>query len=137
MYKLFYGSKIEALIGEKGSSASSSRRNTNRKLETTQARLTSRMGLKTDVLFRGGNYEVGCVEAGTLQKDEKTDRCMDDGFLKLPKQLKDMMYKMVTSRPDLAHSLKTVGLIIMGKFFELINICLINNTQILLSILFR
>ncbi|ORE20058.1 hypothetical protein BCV71DRAFT_92784 [Rhizopus microsporus] len=39
-------------------------------------------------------------------------------MLKLPKQLKDMMTKMVKARLDLIISLKTVGFIIIGKLFK-------------------
>lgn len=86
------------------------RRNSERILETTKPRIFSSKGHKIDAIYTDNNYEVGCTEAGLIQKD--------DGMLKLPKLLKDMMSVMVSARPDLIRSLKTVGFIIMGKFFK-------------------
>ncbi len=104
------------MIGEKSSTASS-RRNFERKLETAEPRTNSAMGQKIDIIFSGNNYEVGCAEVGVLQKDRKTDKNLDDdGMLKLPNQLKDMLHQMVVARPDLIRKLRAIGFIVMGKF---------------------
>lgn len=117
-YKLLYGSKIDAILSKKSSMASSIGRNIDRKRETTQPRQYSSMGQKINIQFCFNGFEVGCAEVGNYQNGHSTDRHIDDGMLKLPKQLKNMMAKMVKARPDLIRSLKTVGFIIMGKLFK-------------------
>ncbi|RCH97896.1 hypothetical protein CU097_003076, partial [Rhizopus azygosporus] len=71
-----------------------------------------------NIQFCFNGFEVGYAEVGNCQNGHNTDRYIDGGMLKLPKQLKNMMAKMVKARPDLIRSLKTVGFIIMGKLFK-------------------
>lgn len=114
MYTFFYGSKIDVRAGEKSSVASSIRRNLGRKRETAHPREKSSMGHKIDIQFSCNGFEIGCAEVGNCQKDRNIDKHLNDGMLKLPKQLKDMMTRMVKACSYLIRSLNTVGFIIMG-----------------------
>ncbi|KAL4214728.1 hypothetical protein AB4K20DRAFT_1943785 [Rhizopus microsporus] len=62
---------------------------------------------KINIYFCSNGFEVGYAEIGNYQNGHNTDRYLDNGMLKLPKQLKDMMTKMVKARLDLIISLKT------------------------------
>jgi hypothetical protein len=112
---MFSGSEINVLIGEKSLYASSSRKKIQQECSKlrNQKKISS-MGHKTDVIFTDDNFEVGCIEAGLIQKDSNTD----DGILKPPKLMKGMMCVMASTRPDIIRSLKTVRFTIMGKLFE-------------------
>lgn len=72
------------------------------------------IGHKADMTFSYLMYEYGCTEAGRCSGFANT-KGLREGSIKLPKLLKDMFVKIVTSNPSLLREIQTIGFLINGK----------------------
>ncbi|CAG8691326.1 964_t:CDS:2, partial [Ambispora leptoticha] len=107
---------ISVVRGESSGIASSIRKNKNRKLGTYR-----RMGHRGDWILRstgkGDNDEFGAGEAGKNWKDKYGTKFLKEAGLKLPKNLKDMMMKLMEKvkwNPAKYDKIQTVGIIHAG-----------------------
>lgn len=114
-FKCFKDSPIEAKLGERVSTACSLGRNESRGLEGINRRERKVMGAKVDILFKAGRHEVGSCEVGKKDVLPIDDKYLDDGLMKLPKTLRDMLSRLVEANPIKVNSLYTVGFLMMGK----------------------
>ena len=89
--------------------ASSDRRNLLR-----QPNERKRDGHKSDMLFISFKGEVGCTEVGKKDAGDNGTKEKSELGLKLPKMLKDQMWKLVHLFPEKRSDLVTVGLVMMG-----------------------
>lgn len=78
------------------------------------------MGSRNDIIFKSHGYEFGCLEAGRIPGDTTT-KAMDDGCLKLPLTLRDMLAALANNYPCIANKLCTVGYAVMGTRVQLIS----------------
>lgn len=115
VFKCFKDSPVEAKLGERVSTASSLGRNESRGLEGLSRRERKVTGAKVDILFKAGRHEVGCCEVGKEDVLPIDDKYLDDGMMKLPKTLRDMLSRLVKTNPIKVNSLYTVGFLMMGK----------------------
>lgn len=115
IYHLFDDDNIQAKLGEQCSSATTKRKNSKRRLEAVQARQNKVMGSRMDILFVHGNKELGCVEVGKQLTTNMDDKYMDDGMIKMPKSLRDMLSCLVQKNPDKINNVAVIGYLIMGK----------------------
>lgn len=120
VYKGFKDSPIEAKLGEIISTASSIGRNEHRGLEGVGKRERKVTGAKVDILFQAGRYEVGCCEVGKEDVLPIDDIYLDDGTIKLPKTLRDMLSRTMEVNPVKINSLYTVGMLMMGLELEVL-----------------
>lgn len=116
LYKLFQQKSIKAKLGERVSKAVSSARNAGRTMEAIERRPRKAMGAKLDILFKAGIHELGSCEVGKHDVEETSNKYINDGFLKLPKTLRDMLAAQVRSSSSKINELVTVGYLMMGKF---------------------
>jgi hypothetical protein len=115
VYNLFQDNEIKAKLGERCSVAVAVFKNGNRSLETNEKRPRKNMGAKLDILFKCGSVEVGSSEVGKDDVIEADDKYFDDGLVKLPKTLRDMLAALVRKNPAQINGLTTVGYLMMGK----------------------
>ncbi|CAO3593563.1 unnamed protein product [Absidia cylindrospora] len=100
---------------ELASSSSRAAMNMDRMDEGIDKRKRSRYGHKVDMLFRSGEVELGCLEAGKEQGNiEISTKEWKNGYLKQPKVLKDMLYVLSRNKSQQANVFRTVGLTLMG-----------------------
>lgn len=78
------------------------------------------MGAKVDILFKVGNNEFGSCEIGRDMVTVADNKYMDDGLVKLPKTLRDMLCMLVNQNPRQINNLSTIGFLIMGSNMELL-----------------
>jgi hypothetical protein len=105
---------IEYIIsGEKCSKASADVANLNRSLGNFTRQ---HCGRKMDYLFmtKDSDVELGCGECALLGGINTTKELQDAGF-KMPKVMRDMMYKIVADSPGLVHKLNIPGLYVADK----------------------
>jgi hypothetical protein len=69
------------------------------------------MGAKLNILFKSGTDELGSCE---VEKDYD-DKYMDDGLVKLPKTLRDILSALVEKNPAKVNQLTTIGFLMTGK----------------------
>ncbi|KAI7891669.1 uncharacterized protein EV154DRAFT_420130, partial [Mucor mucedo] len=117
VYKLYKQKSIKAKLGERVSKAVSSAKNAGRSIEAIERRPRKIMGSKLDILFKAGIYELGSCEVGKHDVEETDDKYINDGLLKLPKTLKDMLSLQVRTNINNINALVTVGYLMMGNFF--------------------
>lgn len=120
LYKAFSRGHVKAMLGEKCSVAVSLGKNEDRSLEVSEPRPRKSMGAKLDILFRAGIHELGSCEAGKSDVVPVDDKYLDDGLMKLPKTLRDMLSVLVTVNPEKIRSIITVGFLMMGLEMEMI-----------------
>lgn len=100
VYKCFQDSPIDAKLGERVSTATSLGRNESRGLEGVNRRERKITGAKVDILFKAGRHEIGCCEVGKEDVLPIDDKYLDDGKIKQPKTLRDMLSKLVEVNPN-------------------------------------
>ncbi|KAI7858037.1 hypothetical protein BDC45DRAFT_544033 [Circinella umbellata] len=100
---------LDVRTGEMESSASSDRRNLLRQPDERK-----KHGHKSDMLFISFKGEVGCTEVGKKDAGDNGTKEQNALGLKLPKMLKDQMWKLVHLFPENRSDLVTVGLVMMG-----------------------
>ncbi|KAG1138819.1 hypothetical protein G6F37_010191 [Rhizopus arrhizus] len=120
LYTKFADRRIRRKLGERSSIAVGLARNANRSLETNKKRQRKAVGAKVDILFKVGNNEFGSCEIGRDTVTVADDKYMDDGLVKLPKTLRDMLCMLVNQNPRQINNLSTIGLLIMGLNMELL-----------------
>ncbi|KAI9245784.1 hypothetical protein EDC94DRAFT_653518 [Helicostylum pulchrum] len=120
VYKIFRDRRIRGKLGERSSIAVGLARNANRSLETNKKRQRKAVGAKVDILFKVGNNEFGSCEIGRDTVTVADDKYMDDGLVKLPKTLRDILCMLVNQNPRQINNLSTIGLLIMGLNMELL-----------------
>ncbi|KAI7908286.1 uncharacterized protein BX663DRAFT_539596 [Cokeromyces recurvatus] len=120
VYKIFRDRSIRGKLGERSSVAVALARNANRSLETDKKRQRKAVGAKVDILFTIKNNEFGSCEIGKDMITVADDKYMDDGLVKLPKTLRDMLCMLVNQTPHQINNLTTIGLLIMGLKMELL-----------------
>ncbi|KAG1464114.1 hypothetical protein G6F56_005147 [Rhizopus delemar] len=120
VYRAFSRGQIKAMLGESCSVAVAMSRNKDRALEVSERRPRKSIGAKLDVLFKAGVHELGSCEAGKSNIVPADDKYLDDGLMKLPKTLRDMLAMLVTANPEKVNSLVTVGFLMMGLEMEVV-----------------
>jgi hypothetical protein len=123
MYKLYKQKHIKAKLGENVSKAVSFAKNSGRSVEVIEQRSRKVIDAKIDTLFKAGVYELGSCKVGKYDVEEIDDEYINDGLLKLPKTLRDMLAVQVRSNSSKINDLVTVGYLMMGIYiyFFLIN----------------
>ncbi|ORZ18879.1 hypothetical protein BCR42DRAFT_411781 [Absidia repens] len=114
----FETSLLEACPGEVTSEASTTAMNLKRGLGGVERKDRIKCAPKVDLLYRKGNVELGCMEAGREQgilTGSSSTKELNCGWLKLPKTLKDMLYTMTVRLPALTNKLYATGFIVMGS----------------------
>lgn len=104
--------------GEKCSKASAGALNMNRSPSDFTRQQTGR---KMDYLFKtkDSDVKVGCGECALVGGKNTTKEFQDAGF-KMPKVMRDMMYKIVARSPGLLHKLHISGVYIGENVFKLL-----------------
>ncbi|SAM00658.1 hypothetical protein [Absidia glauca] len=120
VYRAFQNQGIKAKLGERCSVAVALGRNEDRALEVVERRVRKAMGAKVDILFKAGNDEVGTCEVGKDKVCITDDKYLDDGLIKLPKTLKDMLAVLIQKNPAKINDLFSVGFLMMGLSMELV-----------------
>lgn len=92
-------------LGERVSTACSLGRNESRGLEGLSRRERKVTEAKVDILFKAGRHEVGSCEVGKEDVLPIDDKYLDDGMIKLPKTLRDMLSRLVKANPVKVNSL--------------------------------
>ncbi|KAI9301131.1 hypothetical protein BJ944DRAFT_243553 [Cunninghamella echinulata] len=120
IYMLFNDNYVDAIFGEKTSDSISKRKNETPQLERIDKRKSKAMDSGMDILFKYGFLELGCVEAGIGQISTYDNKYMNDGMIKLPKALRDIMVSLVEYNGDNINNFVTVGFILLGLEMELV-----------------
>ncbi|KAI8056367.1 hypothetical protein BDF21DRAFT_440992 [Thamnidium elegans] len=94
----FFSSPVKAMLGERCSVAVA----------------------MVDILFKAGVHELGSREAEKSNIVPIDDKYLNDGLMKLPKTLRDMLSMLVEVNPEKTNSLVTVGFLLMGLEMEVI-----------------
>ncbi|KAI9490558.1 hypothetical protein BDB00DRAFT_875156 [Zychaea mexicana] len=71
------------------------------------------VGTKVDLIIKQGNLEYGCMEAG-CSDDPLNTKGVDEGRLKLPRTLKDILCRLTKEAPGKMNDIKVAGLVISG-----------------------
>ncbi|KAG0166879.1 hypothetical protein DFQ28_001080, partial [Apophysomyces sp. BC1034] len=108
----FDESKFDVRCGEKASTASSARRNSQRTIAGRQDISRKIIGKKVDMMVRFVSDEFACAEASRDPND--TTKELVEGKLKCPKSLRDMFYKLASANPSEVHNILTFGFVFMG-----------------------
>ncbi|CAO3698963.1 unnamed protein product [Rhizopus stolonifer] len=108
------------MLGERCSVAVAMSRNKDRSLEISERRPRKSMGAKLDILFKFGLHELGSCEAGKSNVVPVDDKYLDDGLMKLPKTLRDILAMLVAVNPEKVNSLVTVGFLMIGLEMEVV-----------------
>ena len=97
---------------ESSSTANASANNNKRKLSAIEPIERQKMGRRMDTVYAGKRQvEVGCMEIGKSINQTKE---WQDGRLKMPIVMRDMLMSMVEETPALLHTLHTMGYSING-----------------------
>lgn len=115
VYRAFRKSEVKAKLGERTSVSSALGRNESRSLEFRERRERKAIGAKVDILFKKTTDEVGCTEVGKHDVLVIDDKYLDDGMVKLPKTIRDMLCGLVEVNPHKINQLYTIGFLMMGK----------------------
>ncbi|KAF7723901.1 hypothetical protein EC973_001524 [Apophysomyces ossiformis] len=108
----FDESEFNVRCGEKASTASSARRNSERTIAGLQDISRKIVGQKVDMIVRFVAEEFACAEAG--RDSNGTTKELVEGMLKCPKSLRDMIFKLATLNPSEVHDIVTFGFVFMG-----------------------
>ncbi|KAI9485629.1 MAG: hypothetical protein EXX96DRAFT_533968 [Benjaminiella poitrasii] len=112
--------EAKASLGERASGAVALARNEHRGLETRERRPRKAIGAKLDIIFKIGNNEYGSCEVSKHDVTVADDKYLDDGLIKLPKTLRNMMVVVVQNNPSKINDLLTVGFLVMSLCMELV-----------------
>ncbi|KAL9538771.1 hypothetical protein MBANPS3_010684 [Mucor bainieri] len=123
-------SDVEAKLGESVSAAVATGRNIYREISTSVKRRRKTQGAKLDILYRSGMDEVGCCEVGKLDVTTVDSKYLDDGLLKMPKTLRDMLVALCRQKLGVAMDLTTVGYLLMGTKMQLVQMDFPHNLYI-------
>ncbi|KAI7880034.1 hypothetical protein K492DRAFT_147628 [Lichtheimia hyalospora FSU 10163] len=96
------------------SKASIERRNSDRQAAGITSMRRRRRGKKPDMIFAYDTMELGCTEAGLNDDGPTGTKEIKEGVLKIPKELKNMLLRLVTLGPRNRHDINTTGFIISG-----------------------
>ncbi|RCH92754.1 hypothetical protein CU098_009368, partial [Rhizopus stolonifer] len=114
---VFDASPIHCRGGEKSSKSSSTSKNINRVLSAVEKIKRKMVGRKVDLLFLRQSLEYGCCECGRY--DVPTKELHDGGF-KMTKVLKDMLYCLYKSAPDVLRHVALPGFLLFETKFTVI-----------------
>lgn len=103
------------MLGERCSVAVAIARNSGRTLENEEKRPRKAMGVKLDILFKSGTNELGICEVGKDCVVVVDDKYLDDGLVKIPKTLRDMLSVLVQKNPVKVNQLTTIEFLMKGK----------------------
>ncbi|KAI7871151.1 hypothetical protein BDF14DRAFT_1978586 [Spinellus fusiger] len=120
VYRVFKDREIKAALGEKSSVAVALGRNEDRSLEAVRRRSRKATGAKVDILFKICNRELGSCEVGKDNVTIVDDKYLDDGLIKLPKTLRDMLSVLAQKNPAQVNNLSTIGFLMIGLTMELV-----------------
>ncbi|CAO3593739.1 unnamed protein product [Absidia cylindrospora] len=84
-------------------------KNNKRNIDSINKKVRAMDGYKVDIIYRSRG-----VEAGREQGMDKSTKEIDDGHLKQPKVMKNMLCELVKKKPGLAGKLCIVGFTVMG-----------------------
>ncbi|CDH58433.1 hypothetical protein RO3G_13306 [Lichtheimia corymbifera JMRC:FSU:9682] len=96
------------------SKASIERRNSDRQAAGITSMRRRRRGKKPDMIFAYDALELGCTEAGLSDDGPTGTKEIKEGVLKIPKELKNMLLRLVAVAPQNRHDISTIGFIISG-----------------------
>ncbi|GAA5812824.1 hypothetical protein MFLAVUS_006283 [Mucor flavus] len=116
VYKLYKQKNVKAKLGERVSKSVSVARNSDRAVEAVERRPRKIVGAKLDILFRSGLNELGSCEIGKHDVEENDDKYINDGLLKLPKALRDILASHIRLNDDKRNKLVSVGYLMMGIY---------------------
>ncbi|KAG2217599.1 hypothetical protein INT45_001761, partial [Circinella minor] len=71
-------------------------------------------GTKVDLVMKHGDVEYGCMDAG-CSDDPFNTKAINEGRLKLPRTLKDILTYLTEEAPSKINDIKVPGLIISGN----------------------
>lgn len=71
------------------------------------------------MIFAYDTLELGCTEAGLSDDGPTGTKEIKEGVLKIPKELKNMLLRLVAVAPQNRHDISTIGFIISGSSFFL------------------
>ncbi|KAG1448716.1 hypothetical protein G6F46_011062 [Rhizopus delemar] len=120
LYRAFKNKGTKVSLGERASGAVALARNEHRGLEAREKRSRKAIGAKLDIVFKIGYDEHGSCEVGKNDVTVADDKYLNDGLIKLPKTLRDMMALLVQKNSQKINSLLTVGFLVMGLCMELV-----------------
>ncbi|KAG1472238.1 hypothetical protein G6F56_001656 [Rhizopus delemar] len=120
VYRAFKKSGIKAKLGERTSVSSALGKNEGRSLEFRERRERKVTGAKVDILFKKITDEVGCTEVGKHDVLVIDNKYLDDGMVKLPRTIRDMLCVLVETSPHKINQLYTIGFLMMGLNLELL-----------------
>lgn len=109
VYRAFRNSEVKAKLGERTSASSAIARNEGRSVEFMMRRERKAVGAKVDILFKKINYEYGCTEEGKHEVLSIDDKYLNDGMIKLPQTLRDMLCSLVEVNPNKLNEFYTIG----------------------------
>lgn len=69
------------------------------------------------MIFAYDALELGCTEAGLSDDGPTGTKEIKEGVLKIPKELKNMLLRLVAVAPQNRHDISTIGFIISGSCF--------------------
>lgn len=117
-FKLCFNEYVLSVLysGEKCNKASADAANLNRSFSGSR----QQCGRKMDYLFKtkDADVELGCGECALVGGINTTKEFQDAGF-KMPKVMRDMMFKIVADSPGLVHKLHIPGFYIADKVLTL------------------
>lgn len=96
------------------SKASIERRNSDRQAAGITSMRRRRRGKKPDMIFSYDTLELGCTEAGLNDDGPSGTKEIKESVLKIPKELKNMLLRLVAVAPQNRHDINTIGFIISG-----------------------
>ncbi|EIE88706.1 hypothetical protein RO3G_13417 [Rhizopus delemar RA 99-880] len=120
VYRAFKKSEVKAKLGERTSVSSALGKNEGRSLEFRERRERKAIGAKVDILFKKITDEVGCTEVGKHDVLVIDDKYLDDGMVKLPRTIRDMLCVLVEANPHKINQLYTIGFLMMGLNLDLL-----------------
>ncbi|KAI8977129.1 hypothetical protein BDF20DRAFT_835961 [Mycotypha africana] len=118
VYRVFKKGEVKAQLGERMSVSSALGKNEGRSLEFIQRRERKVVGAKVDILFTKFTNEIGCAEVGKQDVLVIDDKYLDNGMVKLPRTIRDMLCVLVQANPYKINQLYTIGFLMMGLNLE-------------------
>ncbi|RCH97902.1 hypothetical protein CU097_013459 [Rhizopus azygosporus] len=114
--KAFRTSGVKAKLGERTSASFALGRNEGRSLELAERRERKSVGAKVDILFKKKiTDEVGCAEVGKYDVLIVDDKYLDNGMIKLPKTLRDMLCTFAEVNRQKINQLYTIGFLLKAS----------------------
>lgn len=101
------------------SKASIERRNSDRQAAGITSMRRRRRGKKPDMIFSYDTLELGCTEAGLNDDGPSGTKEIKESVLKIPKELKNMLLRLVAVAPQNRHDINTIGFIISGRLLSI------------------